>query len=221
MELLLTDCTRIAFLDPSGGHTQIKRQRARAAIVVVAGDNLGRIFCLHAWAGRVSTDTMVEKVFWINETFRPRIFGCEANALQKLFAETLTIIAKHREIKLPLTPYFQPTQIDKFFRNRTILQPVLANGRLFLNVDDSQQQELVNELRAHPTGTTVDLVDALATTIKLMPRHSAKKVANDEERSLAAYLRRIGTAPADITRRLEQIKQQGTITPTEDNQPMV
>lgn len=221
MDLALTDCTRVAFLDPAGGKTQIKRQRARAAIVVIAGDALNRYFVLYAWAGRVATDAMVEKVFWVNQTFRPRIFGCEANALQKLFADTLAIIAKHREVKLPLTAYHQPTQIEKHFRNRTILQPVLANGRLFLDVEDSQQQELVNELRAHPTGQTVDLVDALATAIKLCPQKVQHKVADDEERALTAYLRRIGTPPAQISRRLAEIQGRSTMRPVESLQSLV
>src|ERR1043166_9797408 len=107
-----SDLLVYAFIDPAGGkRQQLKRVRARSAIVVVGADYMERLFVLHTWADRASTPQILEKVFAINERVKPRRFGCEANALQSLFADAIRYIAKERGLRIPLTPVEQPTKI--------------------------------------------------------------------------------------------------------------
>jgi hypothetical protein len=181
-----SDLLVYAFIDPAGGkRQQLKRVRARSAIVVVGADYMERLFVLHTWADRASTPQILEKVFAINERFKPRRFGCEANALQSLFADAIRYIAKERGLRIPLTPVEQPTKITKEFRVRSILQPIIGNGRLFLQPN---QHELRTEITAFPTGLTVDLVDALASVAAMVPPISKHALEARADIDLHQYL---------------------------------
>jgi len=178
---------RIAFCDPaSGKRLALKRVRARSAIVVIAMDLLSRIFVLHAWADRCSTDALTMKILEINAALKPRTFGIEANAMQSLYGDMVSREAKFKGTRLPLMPVNQPTKIDKDWRIRMTLQPVIADGRLFVQ---PQHYELKSELTTFPMSPTKDLIDALASAINLLPR-PATRIDKDTERDAhLAYLR--------------------------------
>ena len=189
MRLQLDGLTeRYAFCDPASGkkRLELKRTRARSAIVVIAPDVAGRIFVLHAWADRCSTNALTERIFEVNEQFRPKLFGVEANGLQSLYGDTVGMEAKRRAQRLPLTPIYQPTNIDKDFRIRAAIQPVIGYGRLFLQ---SHQHELRQEIVSFPSGLTKDLIDALASAIIMVPPRRTKQDQNDELDARLAYLR--------------------------------
>jgi hypothetical protein len=191
---------KIAFLDPaSGKRLAVKRVRARSAIVVVGIDDLTRIFVLHAWADRVPTSVLMDTVMSVQTRFGPRVFGCEANAMQGLFADAIRLEAQHRAVTLPLVAVEQSTHIDKDVRIRTALQPVIAWGRLFLRRD---HVELRAELESFPMSATKDLVDALASAVALAPARPAPRVLSDERDAFATYLREMGVDPWEITERI-------------------
>ena len=184
----------MAFCDPAAGkNLNLKRVRARSAIVVVAQDSLGRVFTLLAWAARCSTDALTTKIFEVNETFRPRTFGIESNAMQSLYGDMVGREARFRERRVPILEVRQPTNVEKNWRIRTILQPVVANGRLFIQ---PQQLELRAELVNFPMSATVDLVDALASAVKLLPTVQIRREQDGELQKRLAYLRETG-APMD------------------------
>lgn len=200
----------IAFVDPSGGKNRsqaLKKTRARSAIVVVGMDVLTRVFVLHAWAQRCSTTALLTEMFRVGEVYNPRPYAVEANAMQSLFVDCAAYIAAHfHKKKLNITPYYQPTGIEKDFRNRTAIQPILAQGRLFLR---EEQRELRSELLVHPRSPVKDIVDALGTCCALLPRIAGARGSRIAEADgLAAYLREIGTAPAEIERRLQDLLAQ-------------
>ena len=60
---------RYGFVDPASSKKdgELKRIKARSAIVVVAPDWLGRVFVLDAWCGRVSTDHLIERMYKTHE----------------------------------------------------------------------------------------------------------------------------------------------------------
>lgn len=174
--------------------------RARSAIVVVAADWLNRFFVVEAWGKKCPTAELIEKVFEVNATWKPTIFGVEANAMQALFADALAIIGEQRNVMLPLSAIMQSTKIDKLFRIRTILQPTISESRLFVQ---PEQVDLRNELRAFPLGDTVDLVDALASVINLVPPTPQQR-RTDDDQGLVDYLQRIGASPDQIKARLAQ-----------------
>lgn len=196
-----------AFLDPAGGKRAqaVKKIRARSAIVVVGADYLQRMFVLYTWADRASTPQIIEKVFEVQEHFHPRQFGCEANAQQSLFADALRYVAKAKARALTLVPVIQDTKITKEFRIRSVLQPVIANGRLLLQAN---QHELRTEITAFPTGMTVDLVDALASAVALVPKITRQELDVRADNQLQSYLEDSGLSPEEIELTMQQLGQE-------------
>jgi hypothetical protein len=192
----LSDLQKFAFCDPaSGKKEQVKRVRARSAIIVVGADALTRIFVLHAWAERCSTEKLMDRILEVNDFWVPRVFGIEANAMQSLFADAMSLEARHRDKQLPLTAVYQPTKLEKDFRIRTAIQPVIAFGRLFLQ---ATQHELESELKSFPMSPVKDMVDALASAIELVPPRAPQRQTNDEMEAHLAYLRASGAPPEYI-----------------------
>jgi len=195
---------KFAFLDPAGRRKpeQLKKIRARAAIIVIAVDELRRIFVLEAWAEKASALTIRDKVFEINSNYKLRSFGCEANAMQELYAEMLMIEAKRQNLRLPMTEVYQPTNIEKTFRIRTTLAPVVGFGRLFLRED---HHELYRELTTFPMCQTFDLVDALASVCAMVPPVSRTRHVDAAREAHATYLRGSGYPAHLIESRLNEL----------------
>ena len=200
-----SDLIVISFTDPAGGKSataKLKRTSARSSIVVIGVDHMCRIFVLHAWAERCSTDTYVEHIYKVFDDFHPKIFGVEANAMQTLFGDMLTRESRTLKKRVPFVPIQQPTKVDKRWRIRTSLQPVIAEGRLFLQ---DNQLELKAELSTFPMSPTVDLIDALASAINLAPKRAPQAVKNESIDALAAYLRNSGASPSYIQQRVNEL----------------
>lgn len=197
----------VAFADPAGGKTgaaQLKRTSARMAIGVAGMDAIGRIFMLHLWAKRCATTEFLHELYRTAEVFHPRPFAIEANAMQSLFVDCAEYIAKcFGKRAIAFTPYHQPTNLDKAYRNRMAIQPPLAQGRLFLRDD---QQEALAELQVHPRSPVKDLVDVIGTCCSLLPRtRRIYTFQREEAQALAAYLRSIGTPASQIQARLDAV----------------
>jgi len=198
---------RYAFLDPASGKkaADMKRVAARSAIIVLGVDHLGRMFVLHAWADRVATQTLIDKVFQVSEVYKPRRFGIEANAQQGLFVDAARLLGSYQKIPISLTPVEQPTKITKDSRIRESLQVPISEGRIFFA--ENGQEELINEIIAFPMGQTVDLVDALASCVTMVPMRRAtrrRKDANLER--LASHLRQQGASPSYIEQRVRSFR---------------
>lgn len=179
MELNISDCYRVTYLDPAGARQTLKKVRARSAIVTIAMDSLERVFVLSTWAGRERTEGIIQKLLQEHRRWKPNRVGVEANAMQALFAESVEYILKLQQQRLPIIPWQQPTRIDKDFRIRTVIQPVIATGRLFTL---EGQTELESEIRSFPTGNLKDIIDALASAIAMCPARTADWQEEEEER---------------------------------------
>lgn len=197
-----TALERYGFTDPASGKGRLKKQRARQAIVVIATDWLQRIFVIHTWAGRVPTSRYLDRILDANEKYKPRVFGIEANAMQSLFADLVTAAAKERAKRLHFMPVTQPTRVDKDFRIRTTIEPVISDRRLFML---ESQTELTGEIRSFPTGLTKDLVDCLASAIALVPKRPLPVQQTQEADDLATYLRNSGAPSWYIQKRVEEV----------------
>ena len=193
---------RVGFCDPAGSKTRVKKVRARSAIVILGQDHLTRVFVLHVWAKRCTTDEMTEEIFRCYEEWQPRRFAVEANAMQLLYAHSLSREAKLRMQRLPIEPYYQPTGIEKPYRNRLILQPIVDNHRLCML---DSQTEARAELQVHPMGQTFDIIDCLAGAASLLPQRPQKSRVSAEAMRLAQQLRREGVAPWIIERKLKSL----------------
>ena len=204
-DLNYTDLTYIsAYCDPASSKAPIRALRAQQAIIVVGLDTLTRIFVLYAWAGRLPVSKFYDKILDVNKKYHPRVFGIEANAMQAFVGEAVSVEAKRREEKLPFVPVYQPTKVDKDFRIRTVLQPVIGWGRLFIH---PSMHELKTQITTFPTCTLKDLIDALASAVALLPLRTTQQRKKTSEKALVKYLRETGAAPSYINERLEQIRQ--------------
>lgn len=181
--------SRVTFIDPAASKTKLKRTAANQAIVTVgAYDRF--IFVLEAWRGRLQTEQFHDKIIENARIYQPSRIGCEANAMQILFAEDIKLVARLKGIRLPVEPIYQNTKIEKPTRIRLGLQPIINFGRLF--IDKQRHPELIEEVIAHPGGRTVDLVDCLESACRMLPARAPEKVVSDTEQSLKAYLEKIG-----------------------------
>lgn len=196
---------RVAFTDPASGKQELKRTRARQAIIVVGQDTLMRIFVLYAWAGRLSTKDYMAKLLEVQGQWRPRVFGIEDNAMQSLFADLVIVEAKKLKQRIAFSGVTQPSKLDKDFRIRTTLQPVIANGRLLVLKD--KHTELLQEIEGFPNSMLKDLVDCLASAVSLLPIRSQASRRRSEVEQLAAYLRASGAPAWYIEERIRQVQE--------------
>jgi hypothetical protein len=204
------DLIKVAFTDPAGGKSsssKLKRTSARSSIIVIGIDDMCHIFVLLAWAERCPTDRYVERIYKTNDDFKPKMFGVEANAMQTLFGDMLAREARAMKKRIPFVPVPQSTKVDKRWRIRTTLQPVIAEGRLFVQ---DNQLELKAELSTFPMSPTVDLIDALASAVTLAPKRAPRVVRNERAEALAKYLRDSGTPPHLIRQRIAELQLQPT-----------
>lgn len=200
--LRLADLTKYCFLDPAGSKKSVvKKVRANSAIVTIGVEPsaLHRIFVLEAWRGRDSAPQLIERVLATNDRWHPAQFGCEANAMQSLFAELVSHEASRQQKSLPLVPIYQPTKVDKEWRVRDAVQPVVGHGRLFLL---ESQVELISEITGFPLGEYRDMIDALASAVAMVPITPAVVQSSAEREALAKYLRRVGMPSHAIDARL-------------------
>lgn len=191
----------VAFCDPARGKSTaeaLKRLSSRAAIVVGGRDSLGRVFVVYAWAKRCPTNALIDQLYAVSERFRPKTFGIEANGLQALFADALTRDAKWQGRYLPLQQVMQPTTVEKDFRIRTRLQPIVGHGRLFLLDGDPGVAELRAELTTFPQNPMKDMVDALASMTTLLAPVQTRRSRDAGVDELVAHLRRTGAPPEAI-----------------------
>lgn len=197
-----------AFLDPAGVRKpgdRSEKTKARQAIAVVSPDAHARVWVRHLWAGRLTIDELVEKVYSIQAEFKPRLFGCEANAMQSLFAAMLERDARKEEIHLPLFEVKVPQTIDKKFRIRTILQPITGEGRLILPSD--LPRDTLAEITGFPLNPRFDVIDALASACKLIPPRAAfgEQGRKKRQRGVANYLKRARGALGNERRHRDEI----------------
>lgn len=188
IEIDLKLCDIVAFADPSGSKTEVKKVQARSAIAVVAGDAYDRVFVLETWGARTTTDAFVARIFDTFARWTPRVFGIEANAMQSLFADMLRREARLRNISIPFLNVTQPTRVEKPFRNRSALQTDI-NGGQFLMLKGAHI-EARNELETHPMCPQFDLVDSIASARGLLRRTSKEEMTSFSTKQLHDYLKR-------------------------------
>lgn len=193
----------VAAIDPAASMSELRGQASRMAIACIGADPDGRIFVLDAWAMRTSTDQFVARILETAEKYAPQPFGCEINALQRLFSDTTMMIARSKGIRLNLRPIKQPQRIDKDTRIRLILQPIVASGRLFLRAD---QTRLRDEILAFPQTPIKDLIDSLASAVNLLPVQVVVKNRDSLEKALIAHHRSIGTPESVLDYRLAMLR---------------
>jgi hypothetical protein len=193
------------FVDPAGKPKpgdHLKKSRSRQAIVVIAADWLNRYFVRLSWAGRLPASKFTDKIISVYKDFLPRLCGIEANAMQELYAEMVIDKAREKLEQISMYPVYQPTKVEKTWRIRNILEPVINEGRLFI---PDGMPDLEAEIHGFPTAQHRDLVDALASAISIAPRRARQKQENDEAVEVLRYLRETGAPVAYIEQRKKEL----------------
>jgi hypothetical protein len=191
--------TTVGFLDPAGGKRgeQVKKIRARSAIVVISADNMNRIFVRDTWADRCDVAQMRAKVYEMNKRWKCDQFGVEGNAQQSLFAQSMILDAAEKQEDINIISVPQPTVITKEFRIRTHIQPLLPDGRLFLR---KEHTDLKDEIITFPMAELVDLLDALASAVGMIPKRISLNEENYSRDAHLEYLRNSGAPISHIER---------------------
>jgi predicted phage terminase large subunit-like protein len=206
----LTDILPLyAFLDPAGPKKRnegLKHVASRSAIVVGGQDDIGRVFVLHAWAARCGADALKRKIVEIHRRWNPKLFGCEENNLASLWSDALRTDPEWRTHGVKLIGITQPTNIEKDYRIRTTLQPIVGNGRMFLNENDPGILELRAEVKTFPMNARKDLIDALASLCRLMPIRAGRAGVDTEAAAYLRYLRETGADPATIEQEAHRLR---------------
>ncbi len=183
----------VCFLDAAGGKKSKDKTKARSAITAVSSDAANRIFVRDVWAERCATEKIYQKIYEFNAKYKPEIFGIEGNAQQTLFVDSVSMDAYEKNIDIPIHCEIQPTSMDKDFRIRTHLQPVVSQGRLFVK---KSQYALLEEILDFPMSTIKDIIDSLASAVKLLPKQIFISRASEDSKAHLQYLRDSG-APMD------------------------
>ncbi len=206
---------RRSFLDPHSGQEAgtavVKSGLARAAIVDLARDQFNRIWVLDAWAGRVGTEQLVDQLVAHYMKWHPAQFGIEAAGQQKLFVDTTRMILRMRGLRIPVLGCEPSTREKKVFRIRRVVQPVVAEQRLLIN---ASLVELRTEMAQFPTGKTMDIVDALAGAIDMLPlMPTGEEETEHGDNIYREFLVEQGLTSAQIERRIME-------EPTENESPL-
>lgn len=208
--LQLVHLDKYGFVDLASSKLKNRKsiEGARQAIVIIGIDYLMRVFVLAAWAGRIAPTALCNRIIRTYDNWQPRIMGIEANGLQELFGEGVREEARKQLNNPAIIPVYQSTKVDKEFRIRTRIEPIINSGRLILRegLDDLKQ-----EIEGFPTARTMDIVDALASAIALLPRRPKQKQQSAEIAQLAKYLRNSGVAPHIIEQRIREIELQDAV----------
>ncbi len=210
MALTISDLVHYMFVDPAArSDTQQKRhkQRSKQAIVVIGVDWLERVFIRFAWSGRLPASNFASKIIDTYMRFNPTVCGIEANGAQTLFAELVQEEAKNKLGRISMRPVAHSVKIAKEWRIRTAIEPVLNQGRLFLE-DGPQMMEMEAQLRSFPTGKFVDLVDALASCLSMIPKRRKTLELEEEAQSVLAYLRETGAPSWYIEQRARELRKE-------------
>lgn len=194
-----------AFLDPHGGKSDLNRIASRSALIVACHDPIGRIFVRYAWAGRCATPMLMTKIEQAIERYAVKTFGVEVDGLAGLWADAMRVNAALRLKRLPLMSVNQPKDMEKIWRIRTTLQPVISRGMLFLDMHDPGQIELKNELTGFPRSVRLDMVDALASLIRhVIPPVRSQPEVDLRKDSTLKYLRDTGATSKQIEQYFQQ-----------------
>jgi predicted phage terminase large subunit-like protein len=196
---------KTAFADPAGGTNTLLTHagtRSRASIVVVGQDDLERIFILEAWAKRLPPDQLMAKMFETQFKWKPAIFGMDSSGPQLQFHQIVKKEARDRNIHWNLRGVAERT--DKITFIETVLQPIVAQGRLLRSAVEHEVADLKNEWQSFPGGSYKDIMDALARAVWLLPSSLPAHLRLMDRMQLKRYLERTGMDSSQVELRLAQ-----------------
>ncbi len=169
-----------------------KPTASRRAIVYPAQDAKENVIVLDTYSSRDSLEKVLDVIFATHSKWSPRIFGVEKAALQKVFIWIIQRECEVRKKYIACTPVSVSTNRSKEARIRDILQPIAAEGRLYVR---KSMLELIEEWVDFPGGRTKDLLDALSMGVQLLRSPNSE----EEEKEEAEWEERLLDSRSNVT----------------------
>lgn len=195
---------RYMWLDPASGKTneRIRSVRARSAIVVIGTSLDEKVWVLDSWAKRAGTQELVSVFVQMCMKWNPVVAGYEDMGQQSLLWDPIMQEAERRGAFVPLSGVKVKTSVEKNWRIRSILQPLIGHGRLLIA---DHLLELKTEITQFPMANMKDLIDALAGACSLVPPPKSRSRQSGEARELARWLRESGVPFMDLEDEVDRV----------------
>lgn len=178
---------RYMTIDPA---ISLKREADYTAIVIADVDFMGTIFIRHIEMVKVMPHELIDMIFRLAETYRPRQIGIELVAFQKVLQYSINEQMHQRNRPLPIVELkVQDRSKDERIR---ALQPLYANGKIVHGKNVKNIGSLEDQLLRFPRGRHDDIADAFASMLDLIvpPRIFEEDEGRGQKRYLYGPLNR-------------------------------
>lgn len=156
------DLRKYTFIDPA---ISDKQEADYTAIVTIWIDQRNRIYVLDIVHDRMNPTDIINAVFEANMRWQPNSIGIEVVAYQKMLAFEI-----RKQMNLRNT-FFNLIEVnpmwEKNARIRTLLQPRYWNASIIHPKYHNKIKELELELLKFPNGKHDDIIDSLASCLKI------------------------------------------------------
>ncbi len=172
----LDSCDLITACDPAASERYMSAKTSRSAVGVIATDPNNNHYILALHADYVKVTKMFDWMFSVKRKFKEYLRGTFLEAMGAF--KVLLPILREEETRRGENLNLRPVHVvgEKEARIRTILLPVLEQGRLF--IDENFYDLFWDEQRAFPQSEKKDILDMTSLGIK-----ASIRPMSDEERT--------------------------------------
>ena len=177
----LANCDLLIAGDPAASERYMSAKTSRSAVGVIATDCDNNHFILSLHADYVKATKMFDWMFAEKKKFKEYLRGTflESMGAFKMLVPILREEETRRGINLNLRPVY--VSGEKEARIRTIIQPVLEQGRLF--IDENFYDLFWDEQRAFPQSQKKDILDMTSLGIKASIRPLSNAEITEQRRA--------------------------------------
>lgn len=144
----------------------VSRESDYTAIVVVGLDKFGALWVLDITRGRWLPTEIIEKIFKLDELWKPNVVAIETIAFQKALAYSLREASayNHRYLPVKEIKYHERSKEERIKG----LQPLYEAKKVYHPRLNKLTPYLEEELAAFPRGRNDDIVDALSFALEVI-----------------------------------------------------
>ena len=188
--LPLSDCDLLIAGDPAASERYMSAKTSRSAVGVIATDAHNNHFILSLHADYVEATEMFDWMFSERRKFQEYVRGTFLEAMGAF--KMLIPILRKEETRRGENLNLRPVHVtgEKEARIRTILQPVLEQGRLY--IDENFYDLFWDEQRAFPQSQRKDILDMTSLGIKASIRPLSESERTEQRRAQKRLSKRRG-----------------------------
>lgn len=175
-----------ATIDPAPPPAKQIADNDRNGMTTVGISPKNQIIVLDAWGERTSPLRVIEHMLWVQQVFKPRLWGIESVAYQRALKYFVQQVASELGVYFNIEDI--PAKGEKTGRIRG-LQPMAATGRIYLH---PTQHLLRNEMSEFPLGKHDDILDSFSMHLGLFRGQMSQErwaKYKDAERRLLSDIR--------------------------------